>query len=184
LSIAIGQGYNLVTPLQMLSLTAAVANGGKLFRPVILQSMETVEGDIIKVPQQEQIGLIPVRKQTLDIVKRGLWEVVNTNGGTAWNAARVDGLNIAGKTGTAQVVSRKKEMGSGNRGKPENSFKSHAWFVSYAPADDPKIAVVVLVEHGEHGSSAAGPVAREMIKTYLGYTEADKSKLAAEQLIQ
>ncbi|MBA4366270.1 MAG: penicillin-binding protein 2 [Desulfobacterium sp.] len=182
LSIAIGQGYNLATPLQMLSLTAAVANGGKLLRPVVLHSIETVEGDIIKIPQQEQIGVIPVRKQTLEIVKRGLWEVVNTRGGTAW-IAHVDGLNIAGKTGTAQVVGRKKGDPE-NREKQEDFIKPHAWFVSYAPADDPKIAVAVLVEHGEHGSSAAGPVAREMIKTYFGETETEKSNQVAVQLTQ
>ncbi len=182
LSIAIGQGYNLATPLQMLSLTAAIANGGKLLRPLILQSIETVEGDIIKIPQQEQIGVIPASKKTFEIVKRGLWEVVNTQGGTA-SIVRVDGLNIAGKTGTAQVVGRKK-TDTENREKLRDSFKSHAWFVSYAPADDPKIAVAVLVEHGEHGSSAAGPVAREMIKTYLGEAKTEKDNPVAEQLTQ
>ncbi|RPJ81802.1 MAG: penicillin-binding protein 2, partial [Deltaproteobacteria bacterium] len=182
LSIAIGQGYNLATPLQMLSLTSAIANGGKLLRPLILQSIETVEGDIIKIPQQEQIGVIPASKKTFEIVKRGLWEVVNTQGGTA-SIVRVDGLNIAGKTGTAQVVGRKK-TDTENREKPKGSFKSHAWFVSYAPADDPKIAVAVLVEHGEHGSSAAGPVAREMIKTYLGEPKTEKDNPVAEQLTQ
>jgi penicillin-binding protein 2 len=166
LSVAIGQGYDLVTPIQMLVLTAAVANGGTLRKPLLFRSIETVEGDVVKTFKKENFGVLPVRKKTLEVVKKGLWEVVNKMHGTAW-IAHVDGLDICGKTGTAQIAGRKGERPQTEE-ELEYKMKSHAWFVSYAPAVNPKIAVAVLVEHGEHGSSAGGPVAREMIKTYLG----------------
>lgn len=165
LSVAIGQGYNLTTPIQMLVLTAAVANGGTLRKPLLFRSIETVEGEVVKTSQKENLGVLPATKGTLEIVKKGLWEVVNKRHGTAW-IARVEGLDISGKTGTAQVVSRKKGDSETEEDR-EYAMKPHAWFVAYAPTVNPEIAVVVIVEHGEHGSSAGGPVAREMIKTYL-----------------
>jgi len=174
LSVAIGQGYNLATPIQMLVLTAAVANGGTRRKPLLFRSIETVEGEVVKTSKKENFGVLPASKKTFEIIKKGLWEVVNKRHGTAW-IARVDGLDISGKTGTAQIVSRK-------RGAPEteeeleDAMKPHAWFVSYAPTVNPKIAVAVIVEHGEHGSSAGGPVAREMIKTYLGKSVLKKIK--------
>ncbi len=165
LSVAIGQGYNLTTPIQMLVLTAAVANGGTLRKPLLFRSIETVEGEVVKTAQKENLGVLPATKDTLEVVKKGLWEVVNKRHGTAW-IARVEGLDISGKTGTAQVVSRKKGDSETEEDR-QYSMRPHAWFVSYAPTVNPKIAVVVIVEHGEHGSSTGGPVAREMIKTYL-----------------
>ena len=165
LSVAIGQGYNLVTPLQMLVLTSAVANGGLRYKPLILKSIETAEGKTILKSKSQINGKLPVSKQTLEIIKRGLWEVVNTQKGTG-RTAFIEGVDVSGKTGTAQVIGRKD-----NKLQPESEIldhhKAHAWFVAYAPSSDPKIAVVVIIEHGEHGSSAAAPVAKEIIKTYL-----------------
>jgi penicillin-binding protein 2 len=165
LSVAIGQGYNLVTPLQMLVLTSAVANGGLRYKPLILKSIETAEGKTILQSKSQITGKLPVSKQTLEIIKRGLWEVVNTKKGTG-RIAFIEGVDVSGKTGTAQVIGRKD-----NKLRPESEIldhhKAHAWFVAYAPSSDPKIVVVVIIEHGEHGSSAAAPVAREIIKTYL-----------------
>jgi penicillin-binding protein 2 len=174
LSVAIGQGYNLATPIQMLVLTAAVANGGIRKKPLLFRSIETVEGEVLKTPVKENLGVLPVSKKTLEVVKKGLWEVVNKRQGTAW-IAHVDGLDICGKTGTAQIVSRKRENPKTDE-ELEDTMKPHAWFVAYAPADNAKIAVAVIVEHGEHGSSAGGPVAREMIKTYLGKSVLKKKK--------
>jgi len=121
LSVAIGQGYNLVTPLQMVVLTSAVANGGIRYKPLILKEIKTAEGD---------------------------------------------GIDVSGKTGTVQLVKRKDDADESETDIPDH-LKAHAWFVSYAPSVDPKIAVAVMVEHGEHGSSAAAPIARDIIKTYL-----------------
>ncbi len=112
---------------------------------------------------------MPASRQTLEIVKKGLWEAVNVRKGTA-TIARIDGIDISGKTGTAQVVGRKKNDTSDKQAVPFH-LKPHAWFVAFAPSDEPKIAVAVIVEHGEHGSSTAAPIARELIRTYLGKLE-------------
>lgn len=169
LSVAIGQGYNLATPLQMLVLTAAVFNGGTLCRPRILRDAETAEGEKIVHEGEKETGQLRVRKRTMNIVRRGLWEVVNSGRGTA-KIARVNGIRIWGKTGTAQVISRKKND-TGRRKNRSLFSKAHAWFVAYAKttkAEDHQIAVSVIVEHGEHGSGTAAPIAREMIKYYMG----------------
>jgi penicillin-binding protein 2 len=166
LSVAIGQGYNLVTPLQMLGVTAAVANGGTRFRPRILKSIRTAQGAVVTHNRPQVIGRLPVSKKTMDVVRRGLWEVVNTPRGTA-SRSRVPGIAISGKTGTAQVVSLAPDNDDGKKRPALAHHKDHAWFVAYAPSDAPRIAVAVIVEHGEHGSSAAAPIARELIRTYL-----------------
>jgi len=165
LSVSIGQGYNLATPLQMLVLTSAVANGGTMYRPLILKSIKTAEGLLVRKSKSRISGKLPAGKKTMEIVRKGLWQVVNNRRGTA-GIVHVDGIDISGKTGTAQVVSRKKND-TANKKPKANFLKPHAWFVGYAPSDDPEIAVAVIVEHGEHGSSTAGPIARDVIKTYL-----------------
>lgn len=165
LSVAIGQSYNLATPIQVLVMTSAVANGGIRYKPTILKAINSAEGEIIKKSKPEIIGGLSAGKQTLEIVKKGMWEAVNKKSGTAW-IAHIDGMEISGKTGTAQVVSRKK-----NDTKRDvdlaHHLKPHAWFTAFAPKDNPRIAVTVIVEHGEHGSSTAAPIARELIRTYL-----------------
>ncbi|MBN1930558.1 MAG: penicillin-binding protein 2 [Desulfobacterales bacterium] len=170
LSIAIGQGYNLATPLQMLSLISAVGNGGKIYKPLILKEIRTAEGEVISQNKSCVIGELPVSGKTLEVVKKGLWAAVNGQRGTA-RIAHLDQIDMSGKTGTAQVFSHKKNDDSHEKERSE-FLKPHAWFVSYAPADKPKIAVTVIVEHGEHGSSAAAPIAKELVKTYL-LTEKD-----------
>ncbi len=165
LSIAIGQGFNLATPLQMAVLTSAIATDGMIMEPLILKSIETVEGENIKKGKVRMVGRLPVSEKTLELVKRGLWEVVNTMAGTA-SLVHLKKVDISGKTGTAQVVSRKEGAVENDNDIPD-AFKAHAWFVAYAPSDNPKIALAVFIEHGEHGSSACGPIARELIKAYL-----------------
>ena len=165
LSVAIGQGFDLSTPLQMLVLTSALANGGTRYKPLILKSVKTVDGDIVIQSKRQIIGRLPAGKKTLAIVKKGLWEVVNSPKGTG-RIAHIKGIDISGKTGTAQVVGRTNDPHLSEKDIPDH-FKDHAWFVSYAPSVDPQIAVAVLVEHGGHGSTAAAPIAREIIRTYL-----------------
>jgi penicillin-binding protein 2 len=164
LSIAIGQGYNLVTPLQMAVLTSAVANGGTLYRPNILRKIESIKGGIVHETQPEIRGRLPVSPAHLRIIQKGLWEVVNGSEGTA-RLIRVEGIDISGKTGTAQVFSRKKNDDS--RRTVADHLKSHAWFVAYAKSGDLQIALAVIVEHGEHGSSMAAPIARDLITAYF-----------------
>ncbi|MFO7685363.1 MAG: penicillin-binding protein 2 [Desulfobacterales bacterium] len=164
LSVAIGQGFNLATPLQMAVMTAAVANGGTRYRPQLLLSVESAAGRSVKKVEPVVTGRLPVSEKTLALVKKGLWEVVNGERGTA-KGARLFDLPISGKTGTAQVVGRKE--GEEEETSSPAHLKDHAWFVAFAPSENPKIAIAVLVENGEHGSGAAAPVAREMVKTYL-----------------
>ena len=168
LSVAIGQSYNLVTPLQMMTLISGIANGGIRYQPLILRKEETAEGEIVNENNGKVTGKLPACQRTIDIVRKGLWDAVNKRKGTAWIAAHIDDVDISGKTGTAQLVGRKGGDDSAYKDKIHkfDHLKPHAWFVAYAPSKEPQIAVVVIVEHGEHGSSAAAPLAKELIKTY------------------
>jgi penicillin-binding protein 2 len=168
LPIAIGQGFNLTTPLQMSTLVAAIANGGTLYRPVVVQTIETADGGLVQAGTPYIAGRLNISEKTLSIVRQGLWGAVNGERGTA-RGSRLKGIEMSGKTGTAQVVGRKE--GEDYRKKDgeevEHHFKDHAWFVAYAPSEDPEIAVAVIVEHGEHGSTAAAPIAKAVIQFYL-----------------
>ena len=178
LSVVIGQGYNLVTPLQMLTLMAAVANQGIQFQPFVLQRVETAQEEVVKTSEPKKVASLPVSPETLELVSRGLWEAVNTPGGTAYGS-RLKHISISGKTGTAQVIGRKEDDPEAEDEDIEEQFKDHAWFVAYAPSEAPEIAVAVIVEHGEHGSSAAAPIARDMIRTYLKNRPAEARQVAA-----
>ena len=166
LSISIGQGFNLVTPLQMAVFIAAVGNGGTLYKPRIVSEITDARGNAIQTIEPEITGGLPVSKENLELVREGLLKVVSGNRGTA-RRIRIQDLAIAGKTGTAQVFSRKAGEKFENE-KLIRTLQDHAWFVCYAPAENPKIALSVILEHGEHGSSAAAPVARALIAAYLG----------------
>jgi penicillin-binding protein 2 len=163
-SAAIGQGYVSVTPLQMANLMAAVANGGILYRPWFVRKVESLDGTIIREYSAENIRTIKLKEGTLEYIRKALSDVVNSGYGTG-GRAKSDLVQIAGKTGTAQVAEMR-----GAYVKSEQlpySIRDHAWFVAYAPAEKPEIAVAVLVEHGGHGGSAAAPVAKIVIEKYL-----------------
>jgi penicillin-binding protein 2 len=165
LSIAIGQGFNLATPLQMAVLAAAVGNGGNRYQPMILDRIQSADGEVLQKNEPRLTGKLPISPANLDRVKLGLWKVVNGENGTA-RGSRLADIDLSGKTGTSQVVSRKEDETLAEEDIPIH-LRAHAWFVAYAPSEQPTIAVAVVVEHGEHGSGAAAPIAREMIKTYL-----------------
>lgn len=165
LSISIGQGFNLVTPLQMAVFISAVGNNGTLYRPRLVRSVQDAKGQVIREIEPDITGGLPASKKNLAVVRQGLLEVVHGNRGTA-RRIRLPGIQIAGKTGTAQVFSRKAGEKFNNK-KLRRTLQDHAWFVCYAPAQNPKIAIAVIIEHGEHGSSSAAPVARELIHAYL-----------------
>ncbi len=170
LAIAIGQGYNLVTPLQTLVMTAAVANGGNLLKPLVVKEIKSAEEKVLFQSKPTQVGRLPASDSILDVIRKGLFKVVNERKGTA-HIAHIDGIEVSGKTGTAQVVSRKgNQQAMDEDGRPLH-LKAHAWFVAYAPSKSPEIAVTVIIEHGEHGSSAAAPIAREVIRHYLAPSE-------------
>lgn len=165
LSIAIGQGYNLVTPLQMATLASAVGNGGILYRPRVLKRVMDAEDRVLEKGEPEINGGIPAGRKTMELLKQGLLQVVQGKRGTA-RRIRLEKVQIAGKTGTAQVFSIK-DRENLDMESLDYFLRDHAWFVCYAPAKDPVIAVSVLVEHGEHGSSAAAPIARAVVTKYL-----------------
>ena len=163
-SVAIGQGYVTVTPLQMANMIAAVANGGTLYRPWIVRTVESVTGAVIHQYGPEKIRSIEIKPDTLERLRNGLADVVKLPSGTG-GAARSNIVAIAGKTGTAQVV----EMKGGYVKSEQLAYfnRDHAWFVSYAPVENPQIAVAVLVEHGGHGGSAAAPMAKKVIEKFI-----------------
>jgi penicillin-binding protein 2 len=163
LNTSIGQGHLLVTPLQMAHMTAAVANGGRLYKPVFLQKVTETSGKIISRFHPESQGRLPVSRRNLAIIQKGLEGVVAGRHGTA-RICRIPGLPVAGKTGTAQVFRQTRRRQSE---KMEWKYQDHAWFVAYAPADKPALAVAVLIEHGGHGGSAAAPVAKKIFERWL-----------------
>lgn len=165
LSVAIGQGYVDVTPLQLVSAYAAVANGGFVYRPYLVRRVEKMDGTPVKESRPELTRKIDVSPEMLNIVKDGLEKVVNEAGGTAF-MSRSTRTTLSGKTGTAQVRSFAAKDIFKKCDQMEISQRHHAWFVGYAPKDNPQIAVVAIAEHGCHGSSA-GHVVRDVIDTYM-----------------
>jgi penicillin-binding protein 2 len=158
---SIGQGFVLVSPLQACQMISTVANGGTVFRPHLLKETRNRETGKIKMFEPEVVSRLRLDPTALDEVRRALVGVVNEPGGTA-HRAQSEFAVVAGKTGTAQVIAQKIP---GTR--LTERTQDHAWFVAYAPADNPKIAVAVLVEHGGHGGGAAAPVAKQVIEEYL-----------------
>ena len=156
--IAIGQGYDLVTPLQLLVAYSAIANGGSVMRPHLLYypTATTLDYTVSKLGVSEKI---------LDVVRRGLLGVVNEPGGTA-PGARLKDIEVAGKTGTAQVI-KESVFKNVPESKIPEIYRDNAWFVAFAPYTEPRISVVVLVEHGGHGGFTSAPIARNMINFYL-----------------
>lgn len=171
-SLSIGQSFLLVTPIQMASMISAVFNGGVLYRPQVTLWAGKDEGHKIYEFSPEVRGKVGVSKANLEIVKKALAGVVNEPHGTG-GKARIDGITVAGKTGTAQVVTLEKEKILGEKGEIPSRFRDHGWFVAIAPFESPRIAVAVVVEHGGHGGSAAAPLAKKVIQVYLG--KPDKS---------
>jgi penicillin-binding protein 2 len=155
LSLAIGQGYNLATPLQMAVLTAAIANGGKVYRPFLVKKLVSPRGTVIKEFQPQVIRSVSINPEHLRLIQQAMAGVVNEGGGTG-GAARLPGIKAAGKTGTAQVVSLGKRGG-----------RDHAWFVAFAPVESPQLAMAVMLEHGGHGGDAAAPIARKIFEAYF-----------------
>jgi len=165
LSTAIGQGFNLASPLQIAQMTATLANGGKLFRPQLVEQVTDPDGKVVSQFQPEMLDEIKGLDGYLAMVRQGLVGVVNGPHGTA-RGAKIEGITVAGKTGTAQVVKVAAYRHLQEEDIPYN-FRDHAWFTCFAPAEDPEIAVTVLVEHGLHGGSGAAPIATAVLKEYF-----------------
>lgn len=165
LSVAIGQGFNLTTPLQICLMTAALANDGKVYKPKLVEQVVDLDGTIVENFQPELVSQVHGYDKYFKLIRRGMEEVVHGKSGTARSVAIPD-LRIAGKTGTAQVVRLAVYKGLKEHDIPYK-YRDHAWFTCYAPAENPEIAVTVLVEHGLHGGSGAGPIARAVLNQYF-----------------
>ena len=166
ISASIGQGYNLVTPLQQANLMAAVANGGALLRPYLVMRIEDPDGNTVKEFHPRVERQIDIQPETLALIRKALRGVVNEPHGTA-RRARLKNVVVSGKTGTVQVVGMKKGDEEIDMKDIPYRFRDHAWFIAFAPFEKPEIVVSVIVEHGGHGGHTAAPVAGEIMKTYF-----------------
>jgi len=158
ISVAIGQSAVTVTPLQVAHTIGGIAMGGVFCRPHVAfpSELRTLGLD----PPDDSPHDFPLKEGTISVVKAGMWAVVNEGGGTG-GAARCPGIDISGKTGTAQVVSQALQQSA-----KSSEYKNTAWFVGYAPSDKPEIVVAALVQRGEH-STVAVPIVRDVIKAYF-----------------
>jgi penicillin-binding protein 2 len=176
-NIAIGQGDNLMTPMQMVSLYATIANGGTIWRPYLVRRVTNHIGEVITKESPQKIGQVNMVKQdTFKLIRSILQEVVMNEDGTGHNA-NVEGVTVAGKTGSVQVVSLKKNR---NRDDVSSRWKEHAIFAAFSPVEKAEIAVVVVSENdtvGGGGKSAA-PVAKKIIESYWKLKENRKKNIA------
>lgn len=152
-NISIGQGDILVTPLQAANMFAAIANGGTLYRPQLVQQIAIIGENPSWTVQPEVMGTLPLTPEHLEVMQNSLWDVQRDPGGTAQWILGPSPLTLAGKTGTAQA--------------PGETALPHAWFVGYAPADAPEIAVAVVVENSGEGAAIASPIFRRITEEYL-----------------
>ena len=151
INMSIGQGTVLVTPMQVARFMAAVANGGVLWRPRLVQRVERPESGVVWSDQGQVNGHVELSPVVWAFLRQSLWAVVNDGGTGA--AARIPGVDIAGKTGTAQMIAKSKaEKG-----------QDHAWFAAFAPAKAPEVVVVVIAERGGKGGQVAAPIARKIL---------------------
>ena len=150
--------------MQLVMTYSAIANGGKLYRPYILEKIVSQKGKILKVMKPKFIRNIDIKKKYIDAVKKGLCEVVSKSYGTAINA-RIRGLKFCGKTGTAQVIS--KTYSIYDIKSVPRKYRDNAWFVGFAPLKNPKIAVVVLDMHAKFLGANAAVIAKKIVEKYL-----------------
>lgn len=180
LSVIIGQGALTATPLQMANMIASFANGGTVYRPRLLKYVEGPDGSVLDRSEPEVISQTRFSADTQRLVRKGLHAVIGHDNGTA-HGAFIPGIEAAGKTGTAQVVKITAETRDLDCKQMERKYRNNGLFVAYAPVDNPKIAVSVVVEHGCSGSSAA-PIAMAVIKKYL--QKIDPGKYSEEALAE
>lgn len=181
LSLAVGQGYINATPLQLLMLISAIANGGRLYLPQVVEKVEDVYGNLLKEWPVWEMKRVDVSEKTLQIIQQALMGAVNEPHGTGW-ACVLKEAKVAGKTGTAQVIKMAQDFRKGDMDRMPLKLRDHAWFVAYAPFEDPVIAVVVLVEHGGYGGAAAAPIAKKVIEKYLALEQVAPSKIASRSV--
>ncbi|HET6674372.1 MAG TPA: penicillin-binding protein 2 [Nitrospiraceae bacterium] len=168
ISASIGQGYVTVTPLQMASVIGTIANNGVAFKPRVVKAVMERSSGQRRDLEPALRGQLSIKPSTLKVIKDALGGVVTEGTGTRAKSSLV---SIAGKTGTAQTAA----LRTGPEKDIPRKFRDHAWFVAFAPVDEPKIAVAVLAEHMGHGGSAAAPLAKEIIEAYVKFSVSSPS---------
>lgn len=176
ISVSIGQGAVQITLIQQAAFISAIANGGKLLQPFVTKEIKDVDGKIIYTAKPKIRGLLGISPENLEKVKRGMWGVVNDYG-TGWGS-KIFGKEVAGKTGTAQVI--KKDTFADQKDSPWE-FRNHSWFSCFAPLDNPEIVLVVLAEHAGDGSVVAAPVAGRILREYFKFQQARAKKEAENE---
>ncbi|MEW5961148.1 MAG: penicillin-binding protein 2, partial [Chloroflexota bacterium] len=171
-NMSIGQGFVLATPLQMLNATAAIANGGALYRPHVVKEILDADGNVVKVIEPEVIRRLEIEPQFIQLVQQGLRAVVEWDTGTAHDTFDVPGVIASGKTGTAEFCDQYPQcLDRDGRVKT-----SHAWFTAYAPSFNPEIATVVFVYGGGEGSEVAVPVTNKILRYYFNIEDEDEAE--------
>ena len=165
LSVAIGQGYVAVTPIQLAELAAEVANGGTLYKPQFVKQIDALDGSVVKTFPPIVENQTRIDPRVLDEVRSAMGDVVNAPNGTG-HAAKIDGIVVAGKTGTAQVVKEAQGARTKETALAEK-YRDHGWFMAFAPVDHPKIAIACIIEHSGHGGSTAAPVVKAVMQKYF-----------------
>ena len=180
ISISIGQGFNLITTLQLANAYAAFANGGTLWRPYLVKKIDAPDGKTYKDFPPVKKGELKLSNTTMDIINDALKAVVNEPGGTGQNA-KLAQIEVCGKTGTSQVLGLP-ENEKARRRKVLSAFhKDHALFASYAPSKSPEIVVAVILENAGGGGAVAAPVARRVLSAYFEGKKKEKSAGKSEK---
>ncbi len=164
-SVGIGQGYNLATPMQLAFATAILANNGVVYRPHLVRHVVDPRGSETRAVEPQPVRTVPLNPRWVSLVKAAMVDVTKP-GGTAARAGDGAAYVFAGKTGTAQVIAMKQDEKYDEK-KVAERFRDHALFIAFAPAGEPKIALGILVENGGHGGSTAAPIARHVLDYYL-----------------
>jgi penicillin-binding protein 2 len=165
LSVAIGQGYVAITPLQLAELAAEIGNGGTFYQPQFVKEIDSLDGAPVKVFPPIIRSRVHIEPSVLEQVRSGMVGVVNAPDGTA-HGARLDDVIVAGKTGTAQVIKEAQGVRVKENQGPEK-YRDHGWFMAFAPVDHPRIAIACIIEHGGHGGSSAGPVVKAVMQEFF-----------------
>lgn len=170
LNTILGQGDTLATPLQVAMAYAAIANGEAIYYPRILDQVTSRDGETLFTFEPRVRKRFDIDPEHLQAIRHGLWMAANVENGTSY-PHRFEGVEVAGKTGTAQVH----KIGKIRRANRDKAIqlRDHAWYASYAPYENPEIVLVVFLQHGGHGGSDAAPVAMEILEKYFNHTRGE-----------
>ncbi|MEZ4679612.1 MAG: penicillin-binding transpeptidase domain-containing protein [Caldilineaceae bacterium] len=169
-NMSIGQGFMLATPLQVLVSATAIANGGTVYSPQIVYQIRDAEGGLQRDYVPKVVRQLPASADDIRTVQEGMWTAVNGARGTAI-ASQIEGITVAGKTGTAEfceIIEKEDNPEEKDcRRDEKDNLPTHAWYVAYAPYENPEIAVVTFVYNGGEGSATAIPVTKSILETYF-----------------